>query len=210
MAFGIVSLVADKGGVGKTTISHCVAAAVREFDRDGHGVCVMTDNRMLLNSDGNRWYDVVDGRKEADVREWVGRARAMEGNGILVIDGAGGNPEADSWYASISDLVLIPMTPDEESVRCASLDAARLPGSFILPNRWTTNAKAAEVDQDYIAMIQHFVGADRVMPPLPSVHSVAEFVRSDFTGEILPAARSFCRLLTGAVISKLQDKGVWK
>lgn len=210
MTFGILTAVGGKGGSSKTTTSHCIAGGVRDFG--GHGVYVLTDDRMLLNNEeSHRWYDVVDGRSESDLREWVGRAKAMPDNGILVIDGAGGSDErVMQWIASISDIVLIPMTPDEESVRCAVLDAGRIPGSLILPNRWSTNAKAAEVDQDYIEMAKHYVGADRVLPPLPSVHSVAEFVRSDFSGEILPAARSFCRLIAGAMVAMLQEKGVWK
>ena len=212
MPLNIVYVDGSKGGCSKTTTSHAIAAGVREFG--GHGVYALTDSRMQLSSE-NRWYDIVDARAEEAMREYVGRAKAFDGCGIFVIDGAGSNsPEVDAWYASLADLVLLPMTPDEDSTRTVALDVARLDAAgvkniLVLPSRWSTNAKAAEVDQDYINMIKHFVGADRVLPPLPQVHSVAEFVRSDFNGTLLPTARSFCRLLTGAVIGRLQDQGVW-
>ena len=210
MSYGIVALLGEKGGCGKTTLAHSISGGVRDFG--GEGVYVLSDNRMLLsaNEENKRWYAVVDGRTESAMREWIGRAKAVEGNGILVIDGAGGNPVVDSWLCSLADLVILPMTPDEEAVRTCAIDAARIPNAIILPNRWNTNAKAADVDKDYIAMAQHFVGADRVLPPVPQVHAVAEFVRSDFSGVLLPSARTFCRLLTGAVISLLQERGAWK
>lgn len=207
MPYAPVAFINEKGGAGKTTLAHSLAAGAAHFNADG--VYVLTDNRQLLSAE-NRWYDIVHGDSSATIADFVAKARSAEHTGLLVIDGAGGNPDADAWYAQICDLVLIPMTADEEAMNCAILYAQKFPNAFVLPNRWSTNANAARVDNDYIQFVGEVIGADRVFPPLPSVHSVAEFVRADFTGEILPAARSFSRLLTGAVIAKLQEKGVWK
>lgn len=207
MTIASIGLVNDKGGTGKTNLAHSLAHGASMYG--GEGVYVLTDNRQVLDAD-NRSYGIIHGSSTAVIADFVGKARAAEGNGLLVIDGAGGNPDADAWYAQICDLVLIPMTPDEEAMNCALIYAQKFPNAFVLPNRWSTNPNAVRIDNDYLKLVEDVIGADRVFPPLPSVHSVAEFVRADFTGEILPAARSFSRLLTGAVIRKLQEKGVWK
>ncbi len=207
MAFSRVAIGNEKGGVSKTTSGHCIAHGASLFGVPG--VYCMTDNRVLLDST-NRSYDIVDGSSSDAIAQFVGKAKAMEGNGLFVIDGAGGNPKADEWYAEICDLFLIPMTADEEALDCALRYAQKFPNAYILPSIWSTNVNASRVDRDYIDIASKIIGADRVLPPAPRVHAVSEFVRVDFDGNILPAARTFCRLLTGAVIAKLQEKGVWK
>lgn len=197
MAFMKLAFLGDKGGSGKTTLAHCAAAGMRDFD--GAGIYVLTDNRMLLPSD-ERWYDVLCGD---DIPLLCAKADAVADRGLLVIDGAGGNPEADAGIASVCDVVLLPMTADEDSMRTVALDFARIsqinPATYILPNRWTSNSFASAVDADYLQMLTEVldIPSEHVLPPLPQVHAAAEFVRSAFAGEVLPRARQFCRLLTG-------------
>ena len=208
MAFDIVSVLASKGGAGKTACSNALAFAAGrgEFDYYDHVIYLLTDSREQLD-DEYRPYTIEAARSNDDIDLHVGKARASNINGLLVIDGAGGNPDADQRICNLSDLVLIPMMPDTQSCDEAIIYASKMPKgkAFILPNRWPTNDKAALVDEHYLAKAIKHAGADRVLPPLVEVHSVNDFVRPDFHyANVSPRALKFSRSLLGAVITLLQ------
>ena len=77
---------------------------------------------------------------------------AINQDGLCIIDGGGNRPEFDNWIAATVDLVLIPVTPDQESTTLAISDRERMLSAgasdcrFIL-NNVSSNSNARAFDQ---------------------------------------------------------------
>ena len=148
----IVSFIGEKGGVGKTTNAHATA----------HGLCmlgipaayVMTDKRELL-SDENRIYAIIDGRTVPQLEAAVATARQQGGNnGVFVIDGGGNRGAVDTLIASVSDVVILPFTADDDSNYVVTREMAEFAEAWALPSNWPTNSKAATIDAGYIEKLE--------------------------------------------------------
>src|SRR5271165_942611 len=148
----IVSFLGEKGGVGKTTNAHATA----------HGLCmlgipaayVMTDKRNLL-SDEHRTYAILDGRTVPQLELAVATARQQGGNnGVFVIDGGGNRGAVDSLIASVSDVVILPFTADDDSNYVVTREMAEFSEAWALPSNWPTNSKAAAIDAGYIEKLE--------------------------------------------------------
>ena len=101
----IICVIGNKGGTGKTTLSHMLAHGMTLL---GHrSVCVLTDAcREPLDPTG-RSYLVADARSRdglARVTDKIRSLRAWMG----VIDGGGNRSEIDRRLYGLSDLVLLP------------------------------------------------------------------------------------------------------
>lgn len=185
----IVSFLGRKGGVGKTTNAHATA----------HGLSmvgiptayVMTDDRELL-SDEKRVYSIIDGRTVPQLENAVATARQHAGAGVMVIDGGGNRAVVDDLLASISTVILLPFTADDDSVYVVATDLAKFPQAFAWPSNWPTNSKAASIDAGYIQKLEAQF-PERILPPIPATHAIRDFVLSEFNGILLPAAQRYCR-----------------
>ena len=206
MSTDTVCFVQSKGGVSKTVsaMALCYAAGMRYFDEHyDYATYCLTDSRNQLD-DEMRPYEIFAAKSDSEFDDFISKAKAASGNNLIVIDGAGGNPQADQRFSRLSDLVLIPMTPNEEAMDCA-MSYLEMPNSYVLPSIWSTNKFAADTDADYITRIVDRFGAHRVLPPMINTHSVNVFVRPDFRCENLQdRAVKFSKLLLGTVITLLE------
>jgi chromosome partitioning protein len=201
----IISFLGEKGGVGKTTNAHATA----------HGLCmlgipaayVMTDNRELL-SDENRTYAIIDGRTVPKLEAAIATARQQGGsNGVFVIDGGGNRGAVDTLIASVSDLVILPFTADDDSNFVITREMAQFPEAWALPSNWATNSKAATVDAGYIEKLEaRYPG--RVLPASPTTHSIRDFILQGFNGALLPPAQRYCRMLARQIVGMLEMERV--
>jgi cellulose biosynthesis protein BcsQ len=201
----IVSFLGEKGGVGKTTNAHATA----------HGICmlgipaayVMTDKRQLL-SDEHRTYAILDGRTVPQLELAISTARLQGGsNGVFVIDGGGNRGAVDTLIASVSDVVILPFTADDDSNYVVTREMAQFPEAWALPSNWPTNSKAATVDAGYIEKLEaRYPG--RVLPPTPATHSIRDFILQEFSGALLPPAQRYCRTLARQILSMLEGERV--
>jgi len=196
----IASFLGRKGGVGKTTNAHATAHGLSMVGIPA--AYVMTDDRELL-SDEKRVYSIIDGRTVPQLENAVATARQHAGAGVIVIDGGGNRAVVDDLLASISTVILLPFTADDDSVYVVATDLAKFPQSFALPSNWPTNSKAANIDAGYIHKLDaQFPG--RILPPIPATHAVRDFVLSEFNGILLPPAQRYCRVVARQV-SALMD-----
>ena len=142
-----VAIAGAKGGTGKTGLSHLLALGAAWNNIPSY--LMHTDDREPIAVQG-RPYLYYDARTPETLSTLVGAA--INQDGLCIIDGGGNRPEFDNWIAQAVDLVLIPVSPDQDSTRLAIIDRKRMIDAgandcrFIL-NNVSTNAKARAFDQ---------------------------------------------------------------
>lgn len=109
-----VAIVQKRGGVGKTTLCHLLAHGAALYKKQAH--LMHTDDREPINVNG-RHYNYYDARQPDDLSTLV--RNIINNDGICIIDSGGNRPEFDKWISTYVDLVLIPVSPDSESVNLA-------------------------------------------------------------------------------------------
>jgi chromosome partitioning protein len=195
----VVSFIGKKGGVGKTINAHAAAHGLSM--RGIPTAYVLTDQRPLL-SDENRVYTIIDGRTVAQLETAIATTRKASGAGILVLDGGGNRGPVDALLASVSDLIILPFSADDESVFMVDDELAEFSEAFALPTDWPTNRQAMLVDQGYIDKLaaKH---PGRILPAAPTTHSVRDLKLENFSGMLLPPAQRYCRLLARHIVQLL-------
>src|SRR5574337_1185602 len=120
----IICIIGNKGGTGKTTLSHMLAQGLGLLGRKS--ACVLTDStREPLAPDGRR-YVTADARS----RETL----------MGVIDGGGNRPEMDRKLYGLADIVILPFRDSHEDIRTVLRDLEMFPRAYALPSQWPGNA----------------------------------------------------------------------
>lgn len=157
----IVGFFGSKGGTGKSTLSHLLAygAALHEVP----AIVVHTDARAP-EQHVKRPYHYFDGRDPARLYGLLERAKGAEASGLCILDGAGNRPDVAATLAKAADLVLIPCGIGGQDAAMALVDLARLPGAWVVINRFP------------------------MLPKHPRRQKAEDYIQQ------LPAARTLCRL----------------
>lgn len=158
----IICVIGNKGGTGKTTLSHMLAHGLGLFGM--RAVAVLTDELRDKLSKVNRTYLPFDARSPDQLAVAAARLRATEG-WIGVIDGGGNRPDIDRKLAALSDLVLLPFRDSHEDMRTVCRDLACFPQAWALPSQWPTNPWAAAVASRSIDS-QMAIHKDRILAPV--------------------------------------------
>ena len=133
----IICIIGNKGGTGKTTLSHMLCQGFGLLGQ--RSACVLTDvSREPLSPDGRR-YVTADGRSPEALHKVVGKLRTMQ-DWIGVIDGGGNRSEVDRLLDSYADIVLLPFRDSHEDMRTVRRDLETFPRAYGLPSQWATNA----------------------------------------------------------------------
>jgi len=130
-----IAVLSDKGGVGKSTLCHLLALGAAGW-RGVPAYLFHTDNREPMKVDG-RPYAYIDAREMERLSTVMGSL--VNNDGYCIIDGAGNRPEFDEWIADAVDLVLVPVTADEEAVNLAIKTMERLEKQGISHARYILN-----------------------------------------------------------------------
>jgi len=116
-----VALASSKGGTGKTSLSHLLALGAAWNNIPSY--LMHTDNREPIRVQG-RPYLYYDARTPETLAALV--ESAVNQDGLCIIDGGGNRPDFDNWIAGAVDMVLIPVSPDQESTALAISDRERM------------------------------------------------------------------------------------
>ena len=200
----IISFLGQKGGVGKTNNAHATAHGLSMLGIPA--AYVLTDKRELLNDD-RRVYTIIDGRTVPQLERAIATARQNANSGVLVIDGGGNRGVVDELLASVSSMVILPFTADDDSVYVVNEEMAQFPEAWAMPSNWTTNSKAEIVDRGYIEKLEaNHPG--RLLPCTYSTHAIHDFLLANFNGIVLPSAQRYCRVLARQVAQLLDAERV--
>ncbi len=189
----IICVIGNKGGTGKTSLSHMLCQGLGLL---GHrSACVLTDTtRVPLLPDGRR-YVTADARTRDTLTKVIDKLRTLD-NWIGVIDGGGNRPEMDQKLYAMSDLVLLPFRDSHEDIRTVLRDLEQFPRAYAVPSQWPTNAWQREAADRSVAQFMRAY-QHRILNPVAAVSS-SKLLLHKMVPELLPtplanACRGFAR-----------------
>ena len=197
-----VAVMGRKGGIGKSGCSHLLALGAAWNDVDAR--LFHTDKRSPIQVIGRPYY-YQDARTPDKLSNLIDSV--MDKKGLIVIDGGGNRPEFDNWIAAAVDLVIIPVTPDQESVELAIEDRERMINAgaesclFVL-NKVSSNAWSRKFDEENF---YSQLNPKLILGKVPSVSAIKTLGISDKESFKTPptnlnnAARAFYRLVASGL-----------
>ncbi|VCU72155.1 ATPase MipZ [Pigmentiphaga humi] len=169
----IVCVLGNKGGTGKTTLSHMIAHGMALLGK--RVVCVLTDLERERLSKAGRLYLPFDAREAANLAKVVATLNEVE-DWFGVIDGAGNRPDVDSHLANLADLVLLPFRDSHEDLRTVLRDLEWMPRAWGLPSQWPQHAAGRAAAQASIDRLLPGM-RHRLLDPIPEVLSSKLFLQ---------------------------------
>ncbi len=142
-----IAVVGEKGGAGKTLLSHVICHVLGVAVVEAYHIT--TDQRRQVMPADGRYYATLDGRDPATLGRLVDRL--SERDGVMVLDGGGNRPLVDEILSAAADLVLVPFQTSADDMRVAAADLDRLPAAVGIPTRWPNNRWEREVAQRVFA-----------------------------------------------------------
>lgn len=193
----IISLIGNKGGTGKTTLSHMLGQGLGLLGV--RTVVALTDpTREPLSREGRR-YLPNDARRPEDLKRVALTLRSVPG-WVGIIDGGAGRVEFDQALARVSDLVLLPFRESHEDMRVVLQDLERLPHALALPSQWPTNAWAREAAGR--ALEAQLGGVrDRLLEPVNALGASKVLLQSTLPASLPRALEDACRQLALSVVA---------
>ena len=196
----IICIIGNKGGTGKTTLSHMLCQGLGLLGQ--RSACVLTDtSREPLSPDGRR-YVTADARTPEALHKVVGKLRTMEG-WLGVIDGGGNRSEMDRMLNGLADIVLLPFPDSHEDLRTVLRDLDAFPHAYALPSQWPTNAWARDAADRSVAQI---LGAhrDRLLHPVASLSASKLLLQKSIPDGLPSNVGNACRALARQVLEVLE------
>ncbi|SHE20407.1 hypothetical protein [methanotrophic endosymbiont of Bathymodiolus puteoserpentis (Logatchev)] len=171
-----IAVVGTRGGVGKTSICHLLALGAAWKNIPAY--LMHTDNREPISVNG-RAYTFYDARKPETLSTLMGAA--MNNDGLCIVDSGGNRPKFDKWIAESVDLVLMPITPDPESVDMALLHMQQLEEYGAKNVRFLLNMVSSNKNEQARDFRKYFykIPEDKIIGKLKKVAAVKRLRESD-------------------------------
>ena len=196
----IICIIGNKGGTGKTTLSHMLCQGFGLLGQ--RSACVLTDtSREPLSPDGRR-YVTADARTPEALHKVAGKLRSMQG-WIGVIDGGGNRSEVDRQLVGLCDLVLLPFRDSHEDLRTVLRDLETFPHAYALPSQWPTNAWQRDAADRNVAQIlgEH---RHRLLHPVASLSASKLLLQKHIPASLPSHLGNACRGLARQVMEIME------
>lgn len=196
----IICIIGNKGGTGKTTLSHLLAHGLGLFGK--YTVAVLTDIERQPLSRNGRNYLPFDARQTENLTRVVRKLRSVE-NWYGVIDGGGNRPEMDTTLAALADLVLLPFRDSHEDIRTLIQDLDRFPNAFALPSQWPSNPWQL---QAATRTVEQLLGAyrDRILEPVYAQSATKLLLQHELPAQLPTALNNTARMVALQVMELLR------
>jgi chromosome partitioning protein len=196
----IVCVIGNKGGTGKTTLSHMLCQGMGLVGQ--RSVCVLTDtHREPLDPQGRR-YLVADARSREALTRVTETIRGLNA-WMGVIDGGGNRTELDRKLYGLADLVLLPFRDSHEDLRTVIRDLEMFPRAYAIPSQWPTNAWQREAAEKAVAQ---FLGGfrDRILDPVFALSATKLLLQRQIPEALPTPLANACRGVAHQVLDLLQ------
>ena len=196
----IVCIIGNKGGTGKTTLSHMLCQGLGLLGQ--RAVCVLTDtHREPLDPEGRR-YLVADARTREALGKVVDKIQALKG-WLGVIDGGGNRSEMDRKLYSLASVVLLPFRDSHEDIRTVIKDLDTFPRAWAIPSQWPTNPWQQEAAEKTLRE-QLDPYADRILQPVNTLSASKLLLQRNIPGKLPTPLGNACRALAYQVLDMLE------
>lgn len=187
----IICIIGNKGGTGKTTLSHLLAHGLGLFGK--YTVAVLTDIERQPLSRIGRNYLPFDARQTDNLTRVVRKLRSVE-NWYGVIDGGGNRPQMDTTLAALADLVLLPFRDSHEDIRTLVQDLDRFPNAFALPSQWPSNPWQLQVAT---RTVEQLLGnyRERILEPVHAQSATKLLLQHELPAQLPAALNNTARML---------------
>jgi len=196
----IICVIGNKGGTGKTTLSHMLCQGLGLLGQ--RSVCVLTDTHREPLEPADRRYLIADARSREALARVVDKIRSLKA-WLGVIDGGGNRTEMDRRLYGLADLVLLPFRDSAEDVRTVIRDLELFPRAYAIPMQWPTNAwqreSAEKLLADALAPYR-----DRILEPVFSLSASKLLLQRRLPPSMPTPLANACRGAAHQVVDLLQ------
>ena len=198
----IICIIGNKGGTGKTTLSHLLCHGLTLLGRSA--ACVMTDeDREPVLPEGRR-YVVADARSPHARDKVVSRLRELKG-WIGVLDGGANRTDLDISLYQMSDIVLLPFRDSPEDYRAVLRDLDLFPKARALPSQWPRNRWQLDAANRLIDELPEDFRA-RVLPPIHSMSATKILLQTRIQSDPGTALNRLAREFAQGVLGLFEEQ----
>jgi len=196
----IICVIGNKGGTGKTTLSHMLCQGLGLLGQ--RSVCVLTDTHREPLAPAGRRYLVADARSREALARVVDKIRSLNA-WMGVIDGGGNRTETDRKLYGLADLVLLPFRDSQEDIRTVIRDLEMFPRAYAVPAQWPTNAWAREMAE---RLVQEMLAPyhDRILDPIYALGASKLLLQKQIPSVLPTPLANACRASAHQVLDLLQ------
>ena len=196
----IICVIGNKGGTGKTTISHMLCHGMGLLGQ--RSVCVLTDSgREPLDPSGRR-YLVADARSREALSKVTSKLRSLKA-WMGVIDGGGNRTEMDRNLYSVADLVLLPFRESHEDIRTVIRDLEMFPRAYAIPSQWPTNVWQRDAAERTVDEFLARFG-NRILSPVVAISASKHLLQKTIPGSLPSPLANASRRIARQVLDLLQ------
>ncbi len=196
----IICIIGNKGGTGKTTLSHMLCQGLGLLGQ--RSVCVLTDTHREPLDPAERRYLIADARSREALAKVVDKIRSLKA-WLGVIDGGGNRSEMDRRLYGLADLVLLPFRDSHEDIRTVIRDLEMFPRAYAVPTQWPTNAWQREAAEKAVAELLAPY-RDRILSPVFSLSASKLLLQKQIPPALPTPLANACRAVAHQVIELLQ------
>jgi len=196
----IICVIGNKGGTGKTTLSHMLCQGMGLLGQ--RSVCVLTDTHREPLDPADRRYLIADARSREALGKVVDKIRSLKA-WLGVIDGGGNRTEMDKRLYSMADLVLLPFRDSHEDIRTVIRDLEMFPRAYAIPTQWPTNAWQREAAEKAVTELLAPY-RDRILDPVFSLSSSKILLQRQLANGLPTPLTNACRAVAHQVVDLLQ------
>jgi chromosome partitioning protein len=196
----IICIIGNKGGTGKTTLSHMLCQGMGLLGQ--RSVCVLTDTHREPLAPAGRRYLLADARSREALAKVVDKIRSLNA-WMGVIDGGGNRTEMDRKLYGLADLVLLPFRDSHEDIRTVIRDLEMFPRAYAIPTQWPTNTWQREAaDKTMTETLAPF--RDRILEPIYSLAASKLLLQVQLPTPLPTPLANACRSAAHQILDLLQ------
>jgi hypothetical protein len=196
----IICVIGNKGGTGKTTLSHMLCQGLGLLGQ--RSVCVLTDTHREPLDPADRRYLIADARSREALGKVVDKIRSLKA-WLGVIDGGGNRTEMDKRLYGVADLVLLPFRDSHEDIRTVIRDLEMFPRAYAIPTQWPTNAWQRDAAEKAVAELLAPY-RDRILDPVFSLSASKLLLQRQVQPGLPTPLANACRAMAHQVVELLQ------